>query len=223
MKSGTVIGHLLKNLSCIYSLFMKRGGVIQCRVAGRRTYSHDLPQGRLEIPCVLILEGNTRIWRSWKYCWSPKYHTQEHYSTLSVTAYTHTCTLSVYRSTQCCYHCPITVHCLSFVESVNNVGFQPWKAIEDYLRVVSDVFVHLHNPPGSNRLHYSSSQVNWLNFCRRKSFAALLTLMSMGWRWSVMLASSFTRWMLSSRSCTMPSINWPLKVVDCSQGLVVVI
>ena len=31
--------------------------MIRCCMAGRRTYSHDLPQGGLEIPCVLLLEG----------------------------------------------------------------------------------------------------------------------------------------------------------------------
>ena len=34
--------------------------MIQCRVAGRRRYSADLPQGGLEIPCVLILEGKCK-------------------------------------------------------------------------------------------------------------------------------------------------------------------
>lgn len=63
MKSGIVVGHSPKKLSCT-SLFIRRGGVIRCRVAGRRTYSHDLPQGGLEIPCVLILDGRTRSWRS---------------------------------------------------------------------------------------------------------------------------------------------------------------
>ena len=56
MKSGIVVGHSLKKLSHT-SLFIRRGSVIRCHVAGRRTYSHDLPQGGLEIPCVLILEG----------------------------------------------------------------------------------------------------------------------------------------------------------------------
>ena len=34
--------------------------MVQCRVAGRRRYSDDLPQGGLEIPCVLILDGKCK-------------------------------------------------------------------------------------------------------------------------------------------------------------------
>ena len=56
MKSRIVVGHSPKKLSRT-SLSIRRGSVIRCHVAGRRTYSHDLPQGGLEIPCVLILEG----------------------------------------------------------------------------------------------------------------------------------------------------------------------
>ena len=44
LKDDTIVGHLLKTSACIYSLFLRRGGVIQCRVAGRRKYL-DLPQG----------------------------------------------------------------------------------------------------------------------------------------------------------------------------------
>ena len=60
VKSGTVVGRLPKKLSRIYSLFIRIGGVVRCRVAGRRRYSDDLPQGGLEIPCVLILDGKCK-------------------------------------------------------------------------------------------------------------------------------------------------------------------
>lgn len=50
-KDGTVIGHLPKKVSRVCSLFLRRGGNIQCTVTGRRRYSFDLPQGGLEIPC----------------------------------------------------------------------------------------------------------------------------------------------------------------------------
>ena len=60
VKSGTVVGHLPKKLSRICSSFIRRGGVVRCRVAGRRRYSDDLPQGGLEIPCVLILDGKCK-------------------------------------------------------------------------------------------------------------------------------------------------------------------
>ena len=60
IKDDAVVGHLPKKMARIYSLFLRRGGVIRCRVAGRRRYSADLPQGGLEIPCVLILEGKCK-------------------------------------------------------------------------------------------------------------------------------------------------------------------
>ena len=52
---ATSFGTLIPSkLSHIYSLFLRRGGTIRCRVAGGRRYSYDLPQGGLEIPCVMI-------------------------------------------------------------------------------------------------------------------------------------------------------------------------
>lgn len=50
-KEATVIGHLPKKISRVCSLFLRRGGSLQCTVTGRRRYSCDLPQGGLEIPC----------------------------------------------------------------------------------------------------------------------------------------------------------------------------
>ena len=57
MKNDLVVGHLPRKFSGLYTLFIRRGGVILCRVAGRRRYSRDLPQGGLEIPCVILLKG----------------------------------------------------------------------------------------------------------------------------------------------------------------------
>ena len=39
--------------SSICSIFIRRGGSIACRVTGHRQYSSDLPQGGLELPCIL--------------------------------------------------------------------------------------------------------------------------------------------------------------------------
>ena len=44
LKDNTIVGHLPKSSPRIYSLFLRRGGVIWCHVEGRRKYS-DLPQG----------------------------------------------------------------------------------------------------------------------------------------------------------------------------------
>ena len=52
-KAELVIGHLPQKVSRVCSLFLRRGGIIRCRVTGRRRYSSDLPQGGLEIPCQL--------------------------------------------------------------------------------------------------------------------------------------------------------------------------
>ena len=39
------------SLSC--SIFLRRSGNIKCRVIGNRQYSSDLPQGGLELLCIL--------------------------------------------------------------------------------------------------------------------------------------------------------------------------
>ena len=44
-------------MSAICSLFLRRGGSIVCRTTGSRRYSQDLPQGGLEIPCLLFFSG----------------------------------------------------------------------------------------------------------------------------------------------------------------------
>ena len=59
-KDEITIGHLPRKVSCVCSLFLRRGGSINCIVTGRRRYSADLPQGGLEIPCKLIFSGKPR-------------------------------------------------------------------------------------------------------------------------------------------------------------------
>ena len=59
-KDGTIVGHLPRRISCACTLFMRRGGTIGCQVTGRRKYSTDLPQGGLEIPCLLTFEGKAK-------------------------------------------------------------------------------------------------------------------------------------------------------------------
>ena len=53
LKNDNIIGHLPKKLSKLCSLFLKRGGEISCKVTGSKRYSRDLPQGGIEVPCVL--------------------------------------------------------------------------------------------------------------------------------------------------------------------------
>ena len=54
-KDGAVIGHLPRKISKICSLFLRRGGIIQCSVTGNRRYSTDLPQGGLEISAFTVI------------------------------------------------------------------------------------------------------------------------------------------------------------------------
>ena len=67
-KDETIVGHLPRNLSRVCSLFIRRGGMIQCTVTGRR-YSADLPQGGLEIPCFLLFKGSTKEIQKLKKLW----------------------------------------------------------------------------------------------------------------------------------------------------------
>ena len=55
-----IVGHLPRNISTMCSIFIRRGGIINCTVSGRRQYSRDLPQGGMEIPCTLHFAGNER-------------------------------------------------------------------------------------------------------------------------------------------------------------------
>ena len=57
VKSSIIVGHVPRKFSSICSIFIRKGGTISCQVSGGRRYSADLPQGGLEIPCVLKFQG----------------------------------------------------------------------------------------------------------------------------------------------------------------------
>ena len=57
----TVVGHIPQRISSICSIFMRRGGTINCTVDGSRRYSSDIPQGGLEIPCVLTFTAQSSV------------------------------------------------------------------------------------------------------------------------------------------------------------------
>lgn len=57
LKEDVIVGHLPRKMSAVFSLFLRRHGTITCQVNGSRRYSSDLPQGGLEVPCVLIFSG----------------------------------------------------------------------------------------------------------------------------------------------------------------------
>jgi len=58
--TGEIVGHVPKFISTICSIFIRRGGEIICRVTGTRRYSSDLPQGGMEIPCILLFRSSTQ-------------------------------------------------------------------------------------------------------------------------------------------------------------------
>ena len=60
VKNEMIVGHIPKKISSVCSLFLKRKGVLKVRTTGGRQYSKDLPQGGIEIPCVLIFEGDSK-------------------------------------------------------------------------------------------------------------------------------------------------------------------
>ena len=60
IKSSNIVGHLPRKISLICSLFLGRSGSsIECEVIGNRRYSHDLPHGGVEIPCIVYFRGNS--------------------------------------------------------------------------------------------------------------------------------------------------------------------
>ena len=52
--ASTIVGHVPWRISLLCSVFLRRGGSINCTVNGHRRYSEDLSQGGLEILCRLI-------------------------------------------------------------------------------------------------------------------------------------------------------------------------
>ena len=57
MKGDVIVGHLPRAQSKIYSLFLLRNSTIDFIFIGSISYSADLPQGGLEVPCKLLFNG----------------------------------------------------------------------------------------------------------------------------------------------------------------------
>ena len=60
IKDDNIVGHVPRKISTVCSLFLRRGGSILCRVTGSRRFSRDLPQGGVEIPCMLVFQGDSK-------------------------------------------------------------------------------------------------------------------------------------------------------------------
>ena len=52
-----IVGHIPRKIATIYSLFLRRNGIINVEMTGGRRYSAELPQGGLEILCTITFEG----------------------------------------------------------------------------------------------------------------------------------------------------------------------
>lgn len=59
LRDSTTVGHVPRKISAACALFLQRGGSIHCVVTGERCYSRDLPQGGVEVPCLLKFKGQS--------------------------------------------------------------------------------------------------------------------------------------------------------------------
>ena len=57
-KDRDIVGHVPRSISILCSVFLTHGGTIRCVINGNCQYSHNLPQGGLEVPCKLYFVGN---------------------------------------------------------------------------------------------------------------------------------------------------------------------
>ena len=57
LRENIVVGHIPRKISAACYLFIKRNGSISCVITGKRQYSIDLPQGGLDVPCLLRFRG----------------------------------------------------------------------------------------------------------------------------------------------------------------------
>ena len=56
-----VLGHVPRIISAACSLFLRKNGRIRCDISGARHHSADLPQGGLEVPCILMFYGEETL------------------------------------------------------------------------------------------------------------------------------------------------------------------
>ena len=61
VRDRTTVGHVPRKISAACPLFLQKGGSIHCIVTGERCYSRNLPQGGLEVPCVLKFKGQPKV------------------------------------------------------------------------------------------------------------------------------------------------------------------
>lgn len=59
VKDGDVVGNLPQKISSICFTFL-RNGMVTCQVTGSMRYSTNLPQGELEVPCILVFRWDAK-------------------------------------------------------------------------------------------------------------------------------------------------------------------
>ena len=60
VRRSTIVDHVPRKISAACLLFLRRKGTIRCRVTASHRFSGDLPQGGLEVPCMLIFCGEPK-------------------------------------------------------------------------------------------------------------------------------------------------------------------
>lgn len=59
-KNDVFVGDVPRNISTPCSIFLRKGGSIYSTINGTCRYSQDLPQGGIEIPCLLYFSGDKK-------------------------------------------------------------------------------------------------------------------------------------------------------------------
>ena len=68
-KGSIIVGHLPRNISTTFYVFLgKLQSSITCILVGSQRYSRDLPQGGLEVPCLLEFRGEASMVQKVKGC-----------------------------------------------------------------------------------------------------------------------------------------------------------
>ena len=60
-KDSVTVGHVPRTISCICTLFLRRGGIIVSTITGPRKHSDDLLQGGLKLPCTYRFIGSDNV------------------------------------------------------------------------------------------------------------------------------------------------------------------
>lgn len=77
LQGHTIVGHVPRRIAAACSIFLRKGGTIQCIITAARRYSADLPQGGLEVPCTLRFRGEVKDLKNLKKLFTLSYGWQQ--------------------------------------------------------------------------------------------------------------------------------------------------